>query len=59
MPCHRIDPLDGRRSPWQRRSSRLLPAPFGPSTMRMGLGLNDTGDVIDEVLPCDLKTDLV
>ena len=26
---------------------------------RLGLGLNDTGDVIDEVLPCDLKTDLV
>ena len=48
-----------RMSPWQRRSSRLLPAPFGPSTMRLGLGLEGTGDVVDEALPCGLKTDLV
>ena len=35
-PCHNTAPSVGAISPWQRRSSRLFPAPLGPRTMVFG-----------------------
>ena len=50
-------PAVGRSSPWQSRSSRLLPAPFGPRTTVRVPASSVRRQIVDQALAAGLEAD--
>ena len=57
MPPNR--PTGWADEPMTETQQQALAGTVRSQHQRLGLGLEYAGDVVDEVLPCDLKTDLV